>query len=147
MLSAVSRAKTQVLRRRTRGRNAARAVDLAAKVAEQQRTHGRVHQIPQNGGHGQRPEMGAHHREGKARQHRAGFNHADLVELQLFFASARGTAARAGSPQRQTTACASAVPDPVCSTLAITSLSRNTSTKQISPAPRSASRAWSAPAG
>ena len=28
--------------------------------------------------------MGANHREGKARQHGAGFNHADLVELQLF---------------------------------------------------------------
>ena len=28
--------------------------------------------------------MGAHHGEGKARQHRAGLDHADLVELQLF---------------------------------------------------------------
>gem|GEM_PF-6802372 len=61
-----------------------RAINLAAKEAEQQRAHGRVNQVAEDGGHCQRPEMGADHGEGKARQHGAGFNHADFVELQLF---------------------------------------------------------------
>ena len=61
-----------------------RAVNFTPKVAEQQRTYGRVHQVTEDGGHRQRPEMGAHDGKGKARQHGAGLDHADLVELQLF---------------------------------------------------------------
>ncbi len=60
-----------------------RAVNLTAKVAEQQRAHGRVHQIAKDGRHRQRPEVGADHGKGKPGQHRAGFNHADFAELQL----------------------------------------------------------------
>lgn len=78
------RAEAQVGRHGRQREVQPRAVDLAAKVAEQQRAHGGVHQVAENGGHRQRPEMGADHGKGKARQHGAGLNHADLVELQLF---------------------------------------------------------------
>ena len=61
-----------------------RAINFAAKIAKQQRTHGGVDQVTEDGRHRQRPEMGADHGEGKARQHGAGFDHADFVELQLF---------------------------------------------------------------
>ncbi len=60
------------------------SINFAAKVAKQQRSHRTIDQITEDRGHRQRPEMGANHRKSETRQHRAGFDHADFVELQLF---------------------------------------------------------------
>ena len=59
------------------------AINFTAKVAKQQRSHRTIDQITEDRGHRQRPEIGANHRKGETRQHRAGFDHADFVELQL----------------------------------------------------------------
>lgn len=83
MLSAVSRAPKRVWCHRRQREMQTGAINFATKVAKQQRSYRTIDQITEDRGHRQRPEMGANHRKSEARQHRAGFDHADFVELQF----------------------------------------------------------------